>query len=268
MTPLSDSRNDRSNPSSRTRESDCESVVPGSHISWKKPSFREVVLRATQHKSFREALDDKGKRRLSNLGHQARLERFRQVASRWKTKSMKQARAKETFRQTDFEIVIPEKPRFCATLSTEAQYATFKGYEDALVHKISSSFPSSEGTVPITRVPSAKAKSRTSNEKTASFVILENKPTIVLSSLKESKKYRSKSAEQYEREHDHNQRYMSAHFQQAMNLLDELERNSYTEAETKQGNVTKSGIAVMLEKNIEQYQTWTKQWTQHFKFCC
>ena len=36
----------------------------------------------------------------------------------------------------DEKIELPEKPRFCATLSPEAQYATMKGYEDLLLTKL------------------------------------------------------------------------------------------------------------------------------------
>lgn len=271
VTPFDERKIDRASPSLQTSENGRDSAGPGNpQMFLKKPSFRDVVLRAARHKPFLENLSEKSKRRLSDLGHQARLDKFRQVASRWKAKTKKKSDIiSETLPEVEVEIIIPEKPRFCATLSTEAQYAIFKGYEDVLVQEISASLPSSKGSVPIKRVPSASAKPKASSEKSP-FTILENKPKIVLvSSLKERENNVDKSPERSGWKRDHDLRYMSAHFKQAMNLLDELKRNSYIEPETQDENVPKSeDNAITMEKSIKQYHAWSQRWAKHFDFTC
>lgn len=273
VTPSNEIKNERSRSRLKTRETDRDSRRSQSpKLFGKKPSFRDVVIRAAQHKPFRENLDINAQRRLSELGHDVRLQRFRQMASRWKAKSKEVDDIVEVLQETEYEIVIPEKPRFCATLSTEAQYAIFKGYEDALVHKISTSLPSNKDRVSIKRAPSAKAETRVrESEKVSPFTILENKPTIALvSSLKEPGKYFLENNERAWGEEDRDRRYMTAQFEKAMNLLDEITRNSYIEQAAAGTEQHERGLKceVTLEKNIKQYNAWSKQWTKHFEFPC
>ena len=56
---------------------------------------------------------------------------------------------------------------------------------------------------------------------------------------------------------------MSAHFKQAMNLLDELKHNSYTEPKPTTDDKKHS-----IEKNIQQFHAWSKRWAKHFDFSC
>lgn len=271
VTPADEIKYERSRSRLQTRETERDSRQSESPklFETKKSSFRDVVLRAAQHKPFRENLDIKAQRRLSGLGHDARLHKFRQMASRWKAKSKKVADIAEVPQETEYEIVIPEKPRFCATLSTEAQYAIFKGYEDALVHKISTSLPSTKDGVSIKRATSAKAENRES-AKISPFTILENKPTIALvSSLKEPGKYFLENNERAWDEEDRDRRYMTAQFEKAMHLLDEITRNSYIEqAAGAERHERGLECEVTLEKNIKQYNAWSQQWTKHFEFPC
>lgn len=272
--------NERS--SSRLKTSDCHDSVASCARSpkiTKKPGFRDVVLRAAQFKPFRENLDVKAQRRLSGIGHIARLERFRQIASRWKRKSKKETDIEEILSESDYErAMIPEKPRFCATLSTEAQYAIFKGYEDALVHKILTSLPPSsssneEVVLSITRAPSA-CKAIESDETISPFTILEtDKPMIVLVPS-ESEEYSLENTDELQPRKkgadDHDQRYMTAQFEKAMKLLDELTRNSYIEhtgTEHECGPAQCESV-VTLERNIRQYHAWSQQWKKHFEFSC
>lgn len=232
-----------------------------------RKSFRDIVLKAAEHKPFLERLDTRSRNRLAGLGHQARLEKFRQIATRWKNKATTDI---QTLPEEDYEEEMPEKPRFCATLSTEAQYAIFKGYEDVLIDRISSSLPCSENTARIKRTPSALPKpNRNSNKST--LPILENQPKIVMVSsgkplvadnVSRLNPRENVTFARLKRVQD--QRYMSTHFNQAMNILDEIKRQSSTEhTPNPEGNI------INAQSNIyRQYHAWSKRWAKHFEFSC
>ena len=245
-----------SQPTTNSRRSSSRNATVFSN----RQSFRDIVLKATEHKPFLERLDSRSRNRLVGLGHQARLENFRNIASRWKNKAKAREGGIDTLPEVDYEEEMPEKPRFCATLSTEAQYAIFKGYEDVLVDKISSSLTPNKNAVHIRRIPSAAPKTNKS-----SLPILETRPNIVLISSSTSKDDKSEIGEdvtstRLRRFRD--QRYMSAHFKQAMNILDELKRHSSEEitATVKaENNIAQNDIC-------RQYHAWSQRWAKHFQY--
>ena len=260
----SEKRNSISRPAPNTRR--LSSEPSSSRILSNRQNFRDIVLKAAEHKPFLERLNSSSRNRLAGLGHHARLQKFRHIASRWKNKTNIGI---ETLPEVDYEVEMPEKPRFCATLSTEAQYATLKGYEDVLVDKISSSLTSNANTVRIKRIPSAAPKPK-SNSSKSSLPIIENQPNIVLLSSEESKEVGSsdggESATSARLKSFRDQRYMSTHFKQAMNILDELKRCDSQEhaAATVQrdGNIT-------VQNNIyRQYHAWSQRWAKQFEFSC
>ncbi len=228
--------------------------------------FRDIVIKAAEHKPFLERLDSRSRNRLAGLGHQARLQKFRQIASRWKNKA-KGDGGIDTLPEVDYEVEMPEKPRFCATLSTEAQYAIFKGYEDVLVDKISSSLTPTENIMPyIKRIPSATSKT---NSNKSWLPVLENRPNIALVSSSNSMNAETdvgQEATSARLKRVRDQRYMSTHFKQAMNILDEVKRYSSVETSTA---VTSEGNIVTVQNNIcRQYHAWSKRWAKHFEFSC
>ena len=245
-----------SQPTTNSRRSSSRNATVFSN----RQSFRDIVLKATEHKPFLERLDSRSRNRLVGLGHQARLENFRNIASRWKNKAKAREGGIDTLPEVDYEEEMPEKPRFCATLSTEAQYAIFKGYEDVLVDKISSSLTPNKNAVRIRRIPSAAPKTNKS-----SLPILETRPNIVLISSSTSKDDKSDIGEdvtstRLRRFRD--QRYMSAHFKQAMNILDELKRHSSEEISTTvkaENNIAQNDIC-------RQYHAWSQRWAKHFQY--
>lgn len=237
-----------------------------SRIFSNRQSFREVVLKAAEHKPFLERLNSGSRNRLAGLGHQARLEKFRHIASRWKNKANGGSRI-DTLPEVDYEVEMPEKPRFCATLSTEAQYAIFKGYEDVLVDKISSSLTPNEENVHIKRIPSAAPKT---NSNRSSLPIIENQPNVVLIASSQSNEAGTnvrEDATSARLKRVRNQRYMSTHFKQAMNILDELKRHNSIEpaAAVKPAE----GNTITVQNNIcRQYQAWSQRWAKQFEFSC
>ena len=245
-----------SQPTTNSRRSSSRNATVFSN----RQSFRDIVLKATEHKPFLERLDSRSRNRLVGLGHQARLENFRNIASRWKNKAKAREGGIDTLPEVDYAEEMPEKPRFCATLSTEAQYAIFKGYEDVLVDKISSSLTPNKNAVHIRRIPSAAPKTNKS-----SLPILETRPNIVLISSSTSKDDKSEIGEdvtstRLRRFRD--QRYMSAHFKQAMNILDELKRHSSEEISTTvkaENNIAQNDIC-------RQYHAWSQRWAKHFQY--
>lgn len=260
----SEKRNSISRQVQNTRR--LSSETSNSRIFSNGQNFRDIVLKAAEHKPFLERLNSSSRNRLAGLGHQARLQKFRHIASRWKNKAKSGI---ETLPEVDYEVEMPEKPRFCATLSTEAQYAIFKGYEDVLVDKISSSLTSNANTVHIKRIPSAAPKPK-SNSSKSSLPIIENQPNIVLISSEKSKEEESndvrENATSARLKRFRDQRYMSTHFKQAMNILDELKRHDskeHTAAEiTREGNIT-------VQNNIyRQYHAWSQRWAKQFEFSC
>ena len=245
-----------SQPTTNSRRSSSRNATVFSN----RQSFRDIVLKATEHKPFLERLDSRSRNRLVGLGHQARLENFRNIASRWKNKAKAREGGIDTLPEVDYAEEMPEKPRFCATLSTEAQYAIFKGYEDVLVDKISSSLTPNKNAVHIRRIPSAAPKTNKS-----SLPILETRPNIVLISSSTSNDDKSEIGEdvtstRLRRFRD--QRYMSAHFKQAMNILDELKRHSSEEISTTvkaENNIAQNDIC-------RQYHAWSQRWAKHFQY--
>ena len=250
-----------SQPTTNSRRSSSQNATVFSN----RQSFRDIVLKATEHKPFLERLDSRSRNRLVGLGHQARLDKFRNIASRWKNKVKASGGGIDTLPEVDYEEEMPDKPRFCATLSTEAQYAIFKGYEDVLVDKISSSLTPSKNAVHIRRIPSAAPKT----SKSSSLPILETRPNIVLISSLSSKDDKSDIVEdvtsaRLKRFRD--QRYMSTHFKQAMNILDELKRHSSEEMST----IVKAENNIGTTQNniCRQYHAWSQRWAKHFQYSC
>ena len=230
-----------------------------------RQSFRDIVLKATEHKPFLERLDSRSRNRLVGLGHQARLDKFRNIASRWKNKAKASGGGIDTLPEVDYEEEMPDKPRFCATLSTEAQYAIFKGYEDVLVDKISSSLTPSKNAVHIRRIPSAAPKTN----KSSSLPMLETRPNIVLissSSLNDEKSDIGEDVTSARLKRFRDQRYMSTHFKQAMNILDELKRHSSEEIST--AVKAENSIGTAQNDICRQYHAWSQRWAKHFQYSC
>ena len=256
---------DKTNSISRQAQNTRRLSSSNSRIFSNRQNFRDIVLKAAEHKPFLERLNSSSRNRLADLGHQARLQKFRHIASRWKNKAKGGI---ETLPEVDYEVEMPEKPRFCATLSTEAQYAIFKGYEDVLVDKISSTLTSNTNSVHIKRIPSAVPKPK-SNSSKSSLPIIDNQPNIVLISSEKSKEEKNDVTENVTSarlKQFRDQRYMSTHFKQAMNILDELKRHDsreHTASEIEhEGNIT-------AQNNIyRQYHAWSQRWAKQFEFSC
>ena len=253
----------RSTANSRRLSSQNTNIFPN------RQSFRDIVLKAAEHKPFLERLNSSSRNRLTGMGHQARLDKFRQIASRWQNKA-KINRRIETLPEVDYDVEMPEKPRFCATLSAEAQYAIFKGYEDVLVDKISSSLTTDKNIVDIKRIPSAVGKPKTDSDR-CSLPILENQPNIVLVASPKAKEAAgnndTEDATSARLKRDRDQRYMSAHFKQGMNILDELKRHNAIEPSAGLNPADSNGV--ILQNSIyKQYHSWSQQWAKHFEFSC
>jgi hypothetical protein len=263
----SQKRTSVSRPTTNSRRSSSQNAAVFSN----RQSFRDIVLRATEHKPFLERLDSRSRNRLVGLGHQARLEKFRNIASRWKNKAKAGGGGITTLPEVDYEEEMPDKPRFCATLSTEAQYAIFKGYEDVLVDKISTSLTPSENAVHIKRIPSAAPKDKSnSTSKSSSLPIIDTRPSIILISSSRSKNDGSDVGENVASarlRRFREQRYMSAHFKQAMNILDELKRCSSDEISTAV-KPPERNVSTAQNDICRQYHAWSQRWAKQFEFSC
>lgn len=69
----------------------------------RRQDFRDIVLKADEYKPFVEKLDVRSRNRLTGLGHQARLEKFRQIASRWKNRAKVGDTGINTLSEVDYE---------------------------------------------------------------------------------------------------------------------------------------------------------------------
>ncbi|KAK2170535.1 hypothetical protein LSH36_2g06024 [Paralvinella palmiformis] len=88
-----------------------------------------------------------------HLSSIVRLERFRKMMAKRLNSSQS---AEESDPDDDAEDELPQKPRFSATLSPEAQYAMMKGYEDILLDYLRPSKPQSNYVLYRVRTPHKK----------------------------------------------------------------------------------------------------------------
>lgn len=88
-------------------------------------------------------------RRPSMAGRKNSIVLAQQFITNARKKSLERMRRRSSVAQNaqndDKEtVLLPLRPRFCATLSTEGQYASLKCYEDVLYQKLSNSYPDYE----------------------------------------------------------------------------------------------------------------------------
>ena len=144
---------------------------------------------------------------------------------------------------SDDEEVLPGSPRFCATLSPEAQYAMMRGYEDRIVKHLSRRHPE-------THVDTLRASTPQSDR-----VVLVRKNHR---HLDEKKDGRSEEEEAGICCHVAKQVGVSRKFQAAIDLLDNLDGGNEIAA-------TKAITQRRVRNPIQKYKIWSKGWKNDFR---
>ena len=132
---------------------------------------------------------------------------------------------------------LPVTPRFCATLSPEAQFAMLKGYEDKLIKNIKTTYPDDKDQ--LVRVKAPYGKKMQINDKR---VGIDKEKEVV--NVKNNK--------------DLELRRLTVNFETAMNILDQIK--------TSRGERVLSSRSLRNDlPPIKRYTNWAKQWSRQFK---
>lgn len=160
------------------------------------------------------------------------------------------------------ELDLPAQPRFCATLSVEAQYAMMKGYEDLLLTNLKESYPDRAVFLPRTRTPpiatkkivdtdsddSESEKNAAANLKPLVPVSNDNKQVGPVTKTKPKHKGPKKK-----------QLVITYRFQSAMDILDTMR--------DKKGHlVTSPRLKEKTINPVDSYSSWKTTWSKEFKF--
>lgn len=223
--------------------------------------FRDFVMKAVEDRPLPGRLNT-SRNQLAQLGHQARVKKFRRIASNVQKKVEVLGAIKEIVQENDLNIETPEKPLFCTTLSAEAQYAMFKGYEDILFDKITSLRSNNEKFLPLKRTQSPKVKpsvllfaiSPLKNQQNNS---LKNSNSVVITTSYDNKEITNPDVKRKTL-----QRYMSVHFKHAMNILDEVKKH-----ETNHSFSTQKLENIITQKKLcKQFSRLSESLTKQFEF--
>ena len=158
----------------------------------------------------------------------------------------------------DDEEIVPESPRFCATLSPEAQYAMMKGYEDRLVQNLSSRLPHTGSDATVLRSRTPKQGRVQLSKKTCRGGNLSANAT-------------GTGPTNDPAEHDHRQEdgvldghdaklRVSRKFQAAIDLLDNLE-----EGRGNQLAASKPASQRRMRNPLRRYKSWSQGWMDDFQ---
>ncbi|ELT93455.1 hypothetical protein CAPTEDRAFT_191414 [Capitella teleta] len=262
-------------------------VVPPLKLSQRGPS---VSRRSSRHtvanltSSRKPSIVGKGHKGM-NFASLVRLAKYRKLTSGGRSSRCSSSRVSSPI--TEEEDTLPETPRFCATLSPEAQFAMMKGYEDELLRHLKSQVKSKDMLfrvkTPLNRVsaiqlanlgrdPPETTKSeghpiRRPSNKTANKIDL-NMPMRSRTYDSQSCLLKSKSklsprphtvSETISTIPKEKQLQLSVRFQKAMDILDNLKQSQ--------------GLPVISTKNkktidnpLATYNTWSQGWCREFQF--
>ena len=170
----------------------------------------------------------------------------------------------QSINEEGFEL--PVNPRFCATLSPEAQYAMMKCYDDILVENLKQSFPETKDLSPRVKTPlnsKVRLPEDTKDIKDPKKATPMNKaPKQHMDNLLPSTPLsqpnatigKNKTAPPKE-----TQLRITGRFERAMDILDTL-RESEGQLVTSRRHKSKD------IKPLRHYNAWSNGWTKEFKF--
>ena len=165
------------------------------------------------------------------------------------------------------DIVLPEKPRFCSTLSPEAQFAMLKGYEDILLEFMRRTFPElDETSVYRVKTPHHKVRSTKLSEKespTKQARKLQETP-MTLKPGPHTKGSKVTSTLKQVDEQNEDQLRISYRFNIAMTLIDEL--GDLRKAFDNGNNCDAASVSQNERSELDKYNTWIHKWSKEFQF--
>ena len=152
---------------------------------------------------------------------------------------------------------LPERPRFIATLSPEAQYAALKAYEDVLLDKLQHSYPEQRNNLFRVRTPTLKRVSFPLEPNTQYARTIENEDDLTSSQLTISN-YSITSKTHHQGANSRVKRRLTIRFQAGMDILDRLK--------SSQGMMVTSPRIVREEtaEPVASYNNWIQNWANEF----
>jgi hypothetical protein len=183
------------------------------------------------------------------------------TALTWKRVLGKPSEAPPPEETKEPDIDLPAHPRFCATLSLEAQYAMMKGYEDLLLTNLKENYPERAVFLPRTRTPTTTTKKivdtdsdDSETEKLAALnlgslvPVTNNEQVVAVTKHKPKDKGPKKK-----------QLVITYRFQSAMDILDTIrDKNGHL--------VTSPRLKEKTLNPLDSYSSWKITWSKEFKF--
>ena len=154
---------------------------------------------------------------------------------------------------------LPERPRFIATLSPEAQFAALKAYEDVLLDKLQHNYPEQRNNLFRVRTPTLKRVSFPLEPNTQYPRTIENESVNDLTSSQLTFSNYSITPKTYHQgDNSRVKRRLTIRFQAGMDILDRLK--------SSQGMMVTSPRIVREEtvEPVASYNNWTHNWANEF----
>ena len=220
-----------------------------SHI--KLPQLRQKI---------EESQDVKKKRKHKlSLASVVNMAQFRKI---YMSKLMDQATEKQSpvpeSPEPQIPEALPDRPRFIATLSPEAQFAALKAYEDVLLDKLQRNYPEQRNNLFRVRTPTLKRVSFPLESKTQ-YPRFNGPEEIQFTTSQTTFSNTSISSKnQHREENSRVKRRLTVRFQAGMDILDRLK--------SSQGMMITSPRMVREEslEPVLSYNNWTQNWADEF----
>ncbi len=229
----------------------------------KKSAVGSAVIVKAQGNEKKKA--EPKKKKAMSLASVVGMASFRKI---YMNRLLAQANAEVTHRmhspvpEVDEDLeAMPQRPRFIATLSPEAQFAALKGYEDMLVTNLQKSYPDKKNTLYRVRTPSSKkvtlpleaimpAKPKNELLPPASSSLYPPRPSSAMSNS-------SQFSDIAYTENSEVKRRLSVRFQVGMDILDQMK--------TSQGYlITSPRIKQHEIEPLPTYNQWIRKWSKEF----